>query len=96
MKFPVLQLEIPLVDEENRPKGAMYRNFRKTPKNLPRLGERIYVMWEFTLEVKEISYSGPNLSWVHLVLEALPESYRETLEGTPTLGNEEKWKWRKD
>jgi len=95
MNFRVL-LSLPLVDEESKSRGAMYRWLYRYPKYLPRVGERIYVRPGLAPKVQEIKYDGPGLFLVHLWLEPVSNSYRDEIERTTSLKGKRSWKWRAD
>jgi len=95
MNFRVL-ISLPLVDEENKSKGVMYRWLFRYPRYLPRIGERIYVRPGLAPKVQEVQFDGPGLFLVHLWLEPVSNSYRGEIENTVSLKGKRTWKWKQN
>lgn len=92
----LIGISLPLVDEENNPKGVMTRWLNKYPKYLPRIGESIYVYPGLSPKVLEVRYSGHRLYLIQLRLEPVSSIYRGELEKTGSLKRQWMWKWEQD
>ena len=76
----MLFIKLPLVDEGQKPVGYLSTIYERDPKNIPRIGERIYLARDLSPKVVDISYSGPTFTWVTITLEPVPYSYRAFFE----------------
>lgn len=88
-----LELEIPLVSENNAPKGYMYVFLKKKPDFLPRLGESILVLPDTYLKVMDIRYSGENLWLIRIILEPASYESRKYFEEFPISNKSKKWQY---
>ena len=74
-------------------KGLLHKTWDR-PENLPRVGESIYIMPNFSLKVKEISYDGPNFNVMSLTLEPIASDYVEHLiAGKPLIKSVSGWNY---
>jgi hypothetical protein len=78
-----LFVTVPLIGEQGEPKGMMTRMDSSKPRNLPRIGERMYLLPDLSPKVADIHYSGINLWLTTIILEPISVTYQGELENIP-------------
>lgn len=86
-------IELPLIDEDGQDRGHLSRFIARKPKYLPRVGDCIFILPEISPRVKEVKFSGLSYSFIHLILEPIPVSYRHELENDRFKKGKYKWRW---
>jgi hypothetical protein len=86
-----LFVKVPLVDELGDLKLTMIRMDSSKPRNLPRIGERMYLLPELSPKVADIQYSGINLWLTTIILEPISASYEKDLEKIPKRRGTSGW-----
>lgn len=83
---------LPLIDDQGNDKGQLVRLRKRKPKNLPRIGETVYVLPKISLKVQDVNYSGLNWQYIAITLEPISVKYRAELERAPYLKGSDPWK----
>jgi len=86
-----LFITVPLVDDQGESRGTMTRMDSSKPKNLPRIGERMYLLPDLSPRVADIQYSGNNLWLTTIILEPISVTYQEKLESIPKRRGTSGW-----
>jgi hypothetical protein len=86
-----LFVKVPLVGEQGEPKGTMTRMDSSKPKNMPRIGERMYLLPDLSPKVADIHYSGINLWLTTIILEPIAATYQVQLESIPKRRGTSGW-----
>ena len=86
-----LFVKVPLVGEQGESKGTMTRMDSSKPKNLPRIGERMYLLPDLSPKVADIHYSGINLWLTTIILEPISSTYQAELEKIPKKRGTSGW-----
>jgi len=86
-----LFVKVPLVDDQGESRGTMTRMNSSKPKNLPRIGERMYLLPDLSPRVADIQYSGINLWLTTIILEPISVAYQEKLENIPKRRGTSGW-----
>lgn len=76
----VLFIKLPPIDEAKKSVGYLSTIYERSPKNIPRIGEEIWITPALSPKVVKINYSGPKFKVISLTLEPVQYSYRAFLE----------------
>jgi hypothetical protein len=93
--YPVMTINIPLIDDQLQPQGTMWKSFYKYVRHIPRIGEELFLLPATSFKVVKVSYDGPFLSSISLTLEPANFQLREAFQH-PTRKksrNTSEWRW---
>ena len=84
-------MKLPLVDEQGRNKGSLYKSNLKIPRNIPRIGEKVVIVGgALEGKVAEVIHSRFFAS-VHIRFEPVLDSWRSEVENSEW---DKGWVWR--